>query len=140
MPSRSDVIGAARQHLGVAFRHQGRGAAGIDCVGLIIAVGRAIGVGLDWPELPYQRFPPESSVRAVLNTYLDPLKGDPEPGDVALLRWRRTANHLAIIGDGDQPFTLIHAYQGQDRVVEHRADRLWRDRVVGCWIYRGVEL
>lgn len=139
MPSRSDVIAAARSCLGLPFAHQGRGPGGIDCVGLIIVTGRIIGVGLHWPEMPYQRFPPEDYVRAVLKEYLVPLRGSPEPGDVALLRWRRTANHLAVVADGDRPYSLIHAYYVAARVVEHRADRFWHDRVVGLYGFRGVE-
>lgn len=138
MPNRHDVVDAARSCLGVPFVHQGRGPDGIDCVGLIIAVGRIIGVGLLWPEMPYARFPPEDYVRAVLEAYLDPLTGSPLPGDVALIRWRRTANHLAIVADGDQPYSLIHSYYITGKVVEHRADRYWHDRVVALYGFRGV--
>lgn len=138
MYGRNDVVAAARRYMGTPFRHTGRSADGIDCIGLIILVGRAIKANLDWPEMPYQRFPPEDYVRAVLDTYLDPLRGTPEPGDVALIRWRRCANHLAIIGDGDRPFTLIHAYYVPGRVVEHRADERWIDRIAGTWTFRGI--
>lgn len=140
MPSRrSDVVRAARALVGAPFRHQGRDPAGIDCVGVVIAVGRALGVGLDWPEMPYQRFPPEDYVRMVLERYLVPLRGEPEAGDVALIRWRRTANHLAIVSDGADPFGLIHAYYVTGRVVEHRADTHWRDRIVSLYGFKGIE-
>lgn len=139
MPSRrSDVLEAARGLLGAPFRHQGRDRSGIDCIGLIIAVGRAIGVGDRWPELPYHRFPPEAFVREILGCYLEPLGGAPEPGDVALIRWRRTANHLAIVTDGSDPFGLLHAYYVTGTVVEHRADHHWRDRIVALYGYRGI--
>jgi cell wall-associated NlpC family hydrolase len=139
MPSRRDVIDAARSLIGAPFRHQGRTSEGIDCVGLIIATAKRVGIGLNWPEMPYQRFPAEDYVRAVLERYLDPMRGSPVPGDVALIRWRRSANHLAIIADGDQPYSLIHAYYVTGRVVEHRADRYWHDRVVSLYSFRGVE-
>lgn len=138
MPERSDVIAAARRYVGTPFCHQGRSAAGMDCVGLIIAVGRAIEVGLEWPEMPYREFPPEDYVKAVLNAFLEPLGGAPVPGDIALIRWRRTANHLAIVADGDQPYSLIHAYYVMGRVVEHRADYSWQNRVESLYGFRGV--
>jgi cell wall-associated NlpC family hydrolase len=141
MLSRSDVTAAARGLIGTPFRHQGRNADGIDCVGLIIATARRIGLGLNWPDMPYQRFPPEDYVRAVLDRYLDgPLTGPPQPGDVALIRWRRNANHLAIVGDGAEPYSLIHAYYVTGRVVEHRADESWRDRIVSRYRFRDVAL
>lgn len=133
------MITAARQLVGTPFVHQGRTPDGIDCVGLIIAVGRVIGVGLYWPEMPYREFPPEDYVRLVLQRHLDPMGGAPQPGDIALCRWRRTANHLAIVADGDEPYSLIHAYHVEQRVVEHRADGYWQDRVVEIYSYRGVE-
>lgn len=133
------MVAAARGLLGVPWRHQGRDRDGVDCVGLVMAVGRAIGEGNDWPELPYVTFPPEQQVRAVLDTYLCRLGGEPEPGDVALIRWRRTANHLAIVTDGAEPYGLLHAYRMIGRVCEHRADDYWRDRIVALYGFRSVD-
>jgi cell wall-associated NlpC family hydrolase len=132
-------VAAARGWLDCPWRHQGRSRDGIDCVGLVIAVGRAIGEGADWLEQPYQTFPPEHQVRAVLDAHLTRLGGEPEPGDVALLRWRRTPNHLAIVTDGAEPFALLHAYRMIGRVCEHRADSYWRERIVATYAFRSVE-
>lgn len=139
MPSRRDVVDAARRLIGQPWRHQGRGLDGLDCVGVIIAVARAIGEGTDWLEQPYHFFPPEWQVRDVLEAHLHQLTGAPEPGDIALIRWRRTANHLAIVTDGGQPFGLLHSYRTIGRVVEHRADSYWRDRIAGTYSFRSVE-
>jgi cell wall-associated NlpC family hydrolase len=139
MPNRREAVRAARRLVGSPFVHQGRSADGIDCVGLIIAVARALGLGLNWPEMPYREFPPEDYVRGVLDSYLNTRLFPPEAGDVALIRWRRTANHLAIIGDGDEPYTLIHAYYVMGRVVEHRADPDWQNRIVALYTFRGIE-
>lgn len=140
MPNRNDVIASARRLIDVPFRHQGRGPEGLDCVGLIIAVAHDLRVGLDWPEMPYALFPPADTVRGALDRYLDgPLPGPPRPGDIALVRRRRTANHLAIVADGDKPYSLIHADWSQERVVEHRADWHWQLRVAALYRFEGVE-
>lgn len=135
-----DVVATARQLVGVPFQHQGRGAVGLDCVGLLIAVGKRLGIAEHWREQPYRNFPSESMVRSVLDQHLDPWAGDPAPGCVALIRWRLTANHLGIVTDSDEPFALVHAYHQYGRVVEHRADGIWRARIVGLYQFRGVTL
>jgi len=140
MPNRrSDVVTAARSFLAVPWRHQGRDRDGLDCVGLVIMVARAIGEGADWLEQPYATFPSERHVRAVLDAHLTPLRGAPEPGDIALIRWRRTANHLAFVTDGGQPFGLLHSYRAMGKVSEHRADSYWRDRIAATYSFRSVE-
>jgi len=139
MPNRLEVVRAARRLIGVPFRHQGRTVEGIDCVGLLIHVARSLDIAHGWPEMPYAKFPPADYVRGVLDRYLNELSYPPEAGDIALIRWRRTANHLAIVGDGDKPYTLIHAYYVMGRVVEHRADPDWQDRIVALYSFRGVE-
>lgn len=108
---------------------------GVDCVGLVIGVARGLGVADGWREQPYRTFPDEAFVRRILDAHLDPVRGEPRAGDVALIRWRRTANHLAIIGDAG---TLIHAYYLPARVVEHRADEDWCARTVAHYRFRGL--
>ena len=39
----AQIVAAARTHLGAPFRHQGRSAQGLDCVGLLVLVARALG-------------------------------------------------------------------------------------------------
>lgn len=138
MPARHEVVTAARSWLGVPWLPFGRSSDGIDCIGLIIMVGRQLGEGADWLEEPYARFPTERQVRGVLERHLNPLQGNPEPGDIALIRWRRTANHLAFVTDGHEPFGLLHAYATVGRVCEHRCDQFWRDRIAALYTFRSV--
>ena len=61
------------------------------------------------------------------------------PGDVVLLAWRRLMPaHAAILGDGPNGLSLIHADGQVGRVVEHRLDREWWGRIVCA--YRLAEL
>jgi len=50
---RADLIAAARKFRGAPFVHQGRGRAGVDCLGLLLVAGRACNPGIDayWREL-----------------------------------------------------------------------------------------
>jgi NlpC/P60 family putative phage cell wall peptidase len=139
MPGRSDVVAEARTWIGTSFQHQGRlRGVGVDCVGLVIGVARALGLADGWREQPYRKFPSEDFTRAVLGAHLVPVDGAPRLGDVALIRWRNTANHMAVIGDAAAPFSLVHAYYVPGRVVEHRADTDWCSRIVALYRYRGL--
>jgi cell wall-associated NlpC family hydrolase len=101
----------------------------------VIGVARGLGLADGWREQPYRRFPDEGLVRGVLSQHLDPASGVAQAGDIVLVRWRKTANHLAIV---DPAGTLIHAYYVPGRVVEHRADAEWCNRIVALYRYRGL--
>ena len=47
--TRREIIMAARAWIGTPYKHQGRGRAGLDCVGLMIEVGDAVGYHVDAP-------------------------------------------------------------------------------------------
>lgn len=59
--TRAAIITAARAQLGTPFRHQGRSAQGVDCVGLLICIGRA----LDLPRIVGGRL---SGVQVISNS------------------------------------------------------------------------
>lgn len=49
MVTRADVVAEARSWVGVPFRHMGRDRRGVDCIGLVVVVGRALGLPVvDW--------------------------------------------------------------------------------------------
>lgn len=128
----------ARACVGVRFRHRGRDPrTGLDCAGLLIHAIKAI--GLQPHDLrTYGREPFKDGLAdAVLRNLGEPLpEGEPLlPGDIVLMRFSREPHHLGILGDYVHGgLSLIHAYGGVERVVEHRLDDIWRSRV--CSTYR----
>jgi len=65
------------------------------------------------------------------------------PGDVLALRIPREPCHCAILGElnlsGTKVDSLIHAYAGADKVVEHILDAGWSWRIAGVFSFPGVE-
>lgn len=56
--TRAEIVAAALSWRGVPFRHQGRARDGVDCVGLVLAVGRQCGVDTRHVDVPdYGRLP-----------------------------------------------------------------------------------
>jgi cell wall-associated NlpC family hydrolase len=106
-------VAEARKLLGAKWRHRGRKAWAVDCVGLVVLSFRGVGIEVG-DEERYGREPWEDRLR----------KGCSErwgaalapsialPGDVALIQWsKKGPSHLAIVGDRPQGgLTLIHAH------------------------------
>jgi hypothetical protein len=94
----------------------------VDGGGLIIGVGKELGL-LEFDTRAYGRIPDGQQLRALCEQHLiaKPI-ADAAPGDVLLLRFTRHPQHLAIVGDRGEPFSLIHAYADAGACVEHGAD------------------
>ena len=131
------ILAAARSWLGTPWRHQGRlrGVA-VDCGGLVIRVGRELGL-LDFDTRAYGRIPDGQQLRALCEQHLVPKPvAHAAPGDVLLMRFTRHPQHLAIVGDRGDPFSLIHAYADAGACVEHGTDARWLRRIVAAYRFQ----
>jgi cell wall-associated NlpC family hydrolase len=127
------LIAAARSFLGSPFLHQGRTRLGVDCIGLVIASLTKVGV-VYYEEPPtYARLPNGDSLLGPLKNYCQ-AADDPEPGTVLAMRFRRQVTHVALCTGP----TIIHAYEGARRVIEHTYDRRWRSLTVCQWRLPGI--
>ena len=134
---RVEIVAMTRSWLGTPWTHQGRlKNVGVDCGGLIIGVGKELGL-LDFDTSAYGRIPDGQKLRALCEQHLlnKPVT-DILPGDVLLMRFTRHPQHLAIVGDCGDPFSLIHAYADAGRCVEHGADPKWRRRIVATYSFK----
>ncbi len=135
-PTAADIIAAARETLGTPFRHQGRRAGqALDCAGVICHVCDRLGVPYAAP-LDYPRRPYAGQLEAVLNAQpaLSRVPGEPQPGDILLMRFARDPQHLGI-WTGE---TLIHSWESAGKVAEHGMDDDWRRRIVAVYRIRGL--
>ena len=127
------VIAEARGWLGVPFRHQGRARSGIDCVGLPIVVGQALGIFSRRLEVAnYGRLPSAELVERLMQHCVR--LPSPVPGSLVAIAWTRTAAHVALC-TGD---TLVHAYESVGRVVEHGYRGRWIRLTHSAWALPGV--
>lgn len=122
---------AARAYLGVPFRHQGRNpAVGLDCVGLLVVAGCAIGLPVELHDCHnYGRDPSDG----LLDRHLASAFGAPVAtmlrDDVVSIHYAGPARHVGIVGQVGDRLTLIHTSQGLGKVVEHGIDAKWLGRV-----------
>jgi cell wall-associated NlpC family hydrolase len=112
----NDIVVQARTWLGTPFHHQARlKRVGCDCLGLIIGV-------VDELDLKDKHGQP-------LAAYEVPIE-NAQAGDLALFNMAGNPQHLAILTDYENALGMIHCYAQARRVVEHRLDDDWKNRLV----------
>jgi len=116
--TRVEILNAAKLLLGLPFVHQGRSTeTGVDCVGLLVAIGRVI----DYPEIHdvegYRRIPSSSTIREVLGKKCDKIPlSEMKVGDFFLMRLNgRIPRHAAVFFNNESDPargvvpTILHA-------------------------------
>ena len=118
-----DVVARARALVGTRFRLHGRGADGVDCVGLAAAAFAIEGVPSGYP----LRGGRAGDVAALVTAWLTPAGGARSAGDLLLMATGPGQLHLGVwTGAG-----LVHADLGLGRVVERPGAPAWP--VLASW-------
>lgn len=139
---RSQITTAARSFLGVPWRHQGRSrASGVDCVGLIYAVGDQL--GLLPPEgvhIPPYRTQPDASLLAYFDKYMDRIApADAREGTAIVFTFGSSAHHAGIVVNSSSR-SIVHAYAAKHQVVIDYLDSQSKGRrILRAYDYRGVQ-
>jgi cell wall-associated NlpC family hydrolase len=139
----AEIVAIARETIGTPYLHQQRvNGLALDCAGVPVHVAKRIGMSFD-DITNYGRLPVPAEMRRVLDANLTRVpKEQMQFGDVAWLKFRHEPQHFGILGDYHLGgFSLIHAYNGSGlhKVVEHRLDEQWAERIVAVWRFPGVE-
>lgn len=134
--SRETIVAEARSWLGTRFHHQGRAKGmGCDCAGLVIGVGRDLGLMKQYDFRAYGRLPHAGTLEKQVASQLLPINiDDAKPGDVYLMVFEKEPQHLAIATD----IGLIHALALRRKVVEHGIDATWASRIRSAWRFPGI--
>lgn len=135
----SDIIAAARFYLGVPFRHQGRSARGLDCLGLLAVSLRDAGCKVS-DRADYGRAPNVAEMKAGLDSRLIrvPKTHIRTPGVIALFHDEAWLHVGIITGRG-----FIHSRGPEGLgagVVEHILDKQsWAPRLMRLWRHPDME-
>lgn len=151
-----NILTEARRWIGTPYRHQARGPigpeGGVDCVGLLIVVSQALGlIGNDYDPTGYDWETDGSQLQAELSKWAECIasssggfstldweeSGQLRPGDIVVMRIVGLPQHTGIISEIDysglKVSGLIHAYNVEKKVVEHRLDDRWAKRIIQVW-------
>lgn len=136
---------AARAYLAwggrpVPFLHQGRNPdVGIDCIGLLILAARDCGHDLTAYAADYPRHPHHGLLQKHMAVAFGLPVRELSPGCVVTIDYKGATRHVAIVGEHRDGLSLIHTASnvkhGKElgKVVEHRIDRAWRNRITGIY-------
>lgn len=141
MVTQTDVTTEALSWVGTPYLHLGRTKGlGVDCIGLILEVTKAL--GLSWQgyeDTPYQRIPGSRLRRdlvehteTVWDGGITPLRKPlllAQEGDIAAVAWNKYPMHAGFLTKTPMAWYLIHAYSLPYKVVHHRVDDQWLSRL-----------
>lgn len=126
------LVAQARRYLGVRFAHQGRSKeTGVDCLGLLLCAAEDSGLSVrQYDRRDYRAFPDTEMLRVQLDHALDRVDTI-QTGDVILFNIEGRPQHLALVSDypAENVHGVIHAYAPMRKVVEHRLDAMWQQRI-----------
>jgi cell wall-associated NlpC family hydrolase len=132
----TDVIRAARSLVGRPFLHQGRGALGIDCVGLLVTIAVMIGSPLK-DRAGYAPSPDPMLLRDQLDSQLTRSDKCPLGCVLGFLRIGQGLQHVGVMVQHD-PFLMVHAVSSRGIVVDE-IDSRWVKHRAGSWLFKGVD-
>lgn len=137
--TREGLLQVVRTWIGTPYHHQARlKGVGADCIGELYGPATEYGFPLTDVE-GYSRQPYGQKLIAELEQRLDriPIE-EAQPGDV-LVFWFETKDypaHVAWMADGQHGPNMIHTMEKTRRVVEHRINEWWWERVHSAWRLR----
>ena len=128
----SDIVDKAREYIGTPYKHQGRlKGVGVDCIGLVICVAKELGLSA-YDTTDYGRIPQRDFLLHESRKNMHEISyGDIEPGDVILFEFiKGYPQHFAIYAGNEY---IIHSYESNESVVEHRMCGAWKRRIAGVF-------
>ncbi len=123
--------------VGVPFKHHGRTIrGGLDCAGIVLLIGKDLGLEIPHPPSDYERAMRLSYVMDQMRRTLDPVPVTfAKPGMVVVLQPQQSPAHLAIL---DSMRTVVEAVNEPDLMQVVRRPVDW-STVRGVFGYRGVD-
>ena len=131
---RERVIQSAMALVGTPYKRLGRTAGvGLDCIGLIVAVGESLGISLQPPRF-YRYGNAEQAIAGVRSTVLVPITDLWSPGTVVIVSRGRLAHFAIPTHEG-----VVEARndRGVGRVIHTYASDELKDLVVAAFEFPG---
>lgn len=141
MISPSHVFLAARELIESPYVHQGRKkGVGIDCLGVVIWTANYL--NLDIEDVNNYPRKPDGTMNDKIAAVCPQI--ELQTGALLVFTINEYPQHCGIVSNYQPPYSskmglgLIHAWDIVEMVVEHRLNRKWLNRVVGCYGLPGV--
>lgn len=138
MTTLDEINAEARKWLGVKFKKGGRDRFGVDCIGLLVNVGRNCGLEIE-DTVQYSFEPEPEKFSELVYGQTDPRSfKDMKPGLLVLLRQTIFPMHTGIISrDNYGRLSIINANLRERKVVEQQLGD-WDDLIIAIRSYKGL--
>lgn len=138
MTQRAEIVAEARTWLDTPWKHQANvKGVGVDCINLVHEA--MVGTGAH-PRvvIPAYRTRPDGTLQKYLEQYMRRIqKSEVQAADVLLFTGGfRHPSHVAL---ATGPNSIIHAFIGNRKVVEHSLDARWLSWIVAAYTLEGLE-
>lgn len=139
MTDRSEIVTEARTWLGVKFKKGGRDRTGVDCIGLLVNVGRKFGFDIE-DTIEYSFNPEPAKFQSLVYSQTVERKvSELDAGMILLFRQSIFPMHTGILArDRYGRFTVINASVKARSVVEEPI-AMWEPLIIGVRDYREVK-
>lgn len=139
MATYQDIITEAKSWLGVRFKKGGRDRMGVDCVGLLVNIGRNCGLDIE-DTVEYAFNPDPAKFQQLVYNQTDPVTFEGlTPGSIVILRQSVFPMHTGILSrDHHGRLTIINANLHKRQVVEQPYVD-WKNQVICLRKYKGIE-
>jgi cell wall-associated NlpC family hydrolase len=137
MPADPDaIVAAARTWLGVPWRHQGRTRQGVDCAGLVVLVGRGLGLA-DYDTSAYSRRPAGQGFVEHFRAAMAGLRLlEAATGDVLVFADAAYPCHCGFLTLKHDAPHLLHAHALRRKVIEEPYAGEWPVKVKFAFRFR----
>ncbi|MFN4282368.1 MAG: C40 family peptidase [Alphaproteobacteria bacterium] len=130
------IVAEARSWLGVPWRHQGRSRAGIDCVGLVVQVARALDLA-DYDHTAYGRRAQGQGFVEHFRANMDGIAiSAAQPGDVLVFADQAYPCHCGFLSERLGHAHLIHAHALRRKVIEEPYAGEWLAKIKFAFRFR----
>jgi cell wall-associated NlpC family hydrolase len=139
-PSRQLIIDEARSYIGCPFKHQGRARNGIDCVGLIVEVGKKFKLH-DYPDdIAYTRQSVGAALLKPFLLYAERIElANLKDGDILIVRDPVFPQHVGFWVDrGGRP-AIIHSTVYSGKVTEEIISPDLNRRIIMAFKFKGLD-
>jgi cell wall-associated NlpC family hydrolase len=136
---RQRAVAEARDWIGVPFRHQGRTRAGVDCVGLLLCVGQAMGLRAEDVTGYTRRAQGMGFIEHFRRNLEEVVPGAARAGDVLVFSETVYPCHTGLLSERHGVLHLIHAHAPRRVVLEEPFVGEWREKLRFAFRFPGAE-
>ena len=135
---RAVISSTVKTYIGTRYKHQGRlKGIGLDCLGVVVELMKELGIYESGDVSNYSNIPDGRELYEACKKWLvEKNINEMKEGDVLLMRFDEEPQHLAVLVDNNE---MVHSYLMARKVVKHRLDETWKNRVIAVFEFKEIE-